>query len=81
MRTEYTEVDPMTTSHDNQAPLRRISDIRAEEVAAHIREARRLRSIAMGELLLGLGRTLVRPFQRASHRRGGASAPHKPAIG
>lgn len=48
----------MTMYQDKPAPLRRISDITPEEVAAHVREARRLRSQAIASVASALARRL-----------------------
>jgi len=59
----------MSNSLQNRAPLRRVSDITPEEVAAHIREARRLRSKAVGRTLARLGLGLRRAFRREPARK------------
>jgi hypothetical protein len=62
-RTDGTEVIPMSMHEDFTRPLRRISDITPAEIEAHLREARRLRSLAFTEFFHVLGRALRRPFR------------------
>jgi len=63
----------MSTHQNHAAPVRRISDISPQDVAAHIREANRLRSVAVRAMLSTLGQALRRPFRREPLRR--------PAVG
>jgi len=45
-------------------PLRRISEIKPEELDLYLREAQRLRSQAFASVILTLGRCFARPFRR-----------------
>ena len=66
----------MSMYQDKSAPLRRIADITPEQVAAHVREAQRLRSLAVASVTAALARRLRRAL-----RRGPTAPARKVAVG
>jgi hypothetical protein len=66
----------MSMYQDKSAPVRRISDVTPEQVAAHVREARRLRQQAVAAVLRAL---VTRARRKLPLLQGGTA--RKAAVG